>query len=100
MSSINEDQPTLNLIADAVGRYAQDHNAYPVSLESLVPAYLNEVPVTTSGHAFIYDPYTGITWHPALKMQGSSTQTAPSSSGTIMDNYSDGQMQIMDNLGL
>lgn len=44
----------VQIIVEAIEEYYQDHSEYPESLEVLIPAYLQELPLTISGDLFDY----------------------------------------------
>jgi len=63
--SFAEDLKTIQVVRGAIGRYQKDNRRNPPSLQSLVPKYLTEVPQTSSGQDFYYDPATGTVYHPS-----------------------------------
>lgn len=63
--SFAEDLKTIQKIRGAIGNYHKDNKRLPPSLQSLTPKYLSEVPKTSTGQDFYYDPVTGIVYHPS-----------------------------------
>ena len=47
----------MKRITDALIRYKAKKGEYPVSLNDLVPEYVDQVPETPWGHPFLYRPY-------------------------------------------
>ena len=47
----------MKRITDALIRYKTKKSEYPVSLNDLMPEYLDQVPETPWGHPFLYRPY-------------------------------------------
>ena len=114
------DQQKLQQIHAAIVQYWQQQRRYPPSLDALVPQYLDEVPRTASGHAFLYDPNTATVSLPPQAMQqqhhapqgghgftpqqgGSATSGAHGYAGRRMDNitgqHDQRQQQMMNELG-
>lgn len=54
-----QDQVNRDTMRQAIGVYAAETGTYPVSLRSLVPEYLAEVPVSPDGTPYDYDPISG-----------------------------------------
>ena len=48
---------SMKRITDALIRYKAKKAEYPLSLDSLVPSYLEQVPEAPWGHPFLYRPY-------------------------------------------
>ena len=76
----NADRDTMAGLRDSIYDYADWTGYYPGSLEALVPDYLRYVPVTTSGHAYVYNPMDGSLRHPA---QSPGRRVAPVNSGSV-----------------
>lgn len=53
------DTEKLQTLAQAVQKYGQATGRYPVSLWSLVPQYVPQLPKTANGRDFLYDPRNG-----------------------------------------
>lgn len=53
------DAQKLQTLAEAVQRYGRETGRYPVSLWSLVPNYVPQLPKTANGLDFLYDPRNG-----------------------------------------
>lgn len=53
------DAQKLQTLAEAVQRYGRETGRYPVSLWSLVPNYVPQLPKTAGGQDFLYDPRNG-----------------------------------------
>jgi hypothetical protein len=83
------DAVRMETLNKAVASYARDNNAYPNTLNDMVPKYLAEVPVTSTNKPFEYYPSTGTIINPAAvaaeQAQGKSAAGtgAGSSSGGI-----------------
>jgi len=60
-----QDQEALAKLKVGVLDYWTSKRAYPKSLYALVPEFIDQVPATSSGQAFIYDPQTARVYHPA-----------------------------------
>jgi len=56
----------MKRITDALIRYKTKKSEYPVSLNELMPDYLDQVPDTPWGHPFLYRPYVS---HPIEDLQ-------------------------------
>lgn len=63
--SFAEDLKSIQIIRGAIGKYQKDNKRLPPSLQSLAPKYLSEVPKTSTGQDFYYDPATGTVYHPS-----------------------------------
>ena len=59
------DLESMNRLRVAIDLYGRNTGYYPPSLPALVPNYIQELPRTESGQAFVYDPQTGTVYHPA-----------------------------------
>ncbi|GMW01367.1 MAG: hypothetical protein AMXMBFR84_25040 [Candidatus Hydrogenedentota bacterium] len=87
MQSGETDMQKLQRLQAAVTQYWQQTGGYyPPTLQSLVPAYLKDVPKTSGGLDFIYDPRTATVFHPnpqqlAQPMPHGGQANAPRSSG-------------------
>lgn len=64
-----QDQQNLQALSQAIIRYGQATGYYPGSLEQLAPNFIQHVPTTSSGHAFVYHPQTGALYHPVQLQQ-------------------------------
>lgn len=60
-----QDQQNMRAILEAINEYGLATGYYPDSLAQLVPRFIQSVPITSSGHGFLYDPPTGTLYHPA-----------------------------------
>jgi len=70
------DAVRMETINKAVASYARDNNAYPNTLNDMVPKYLAEVPVTSTNKPFEYYPSTGTIINPAAVAAEQQGQTA------------------------
>jgi hypothetical protein len=43
-----------NLIVNALDAYYEEHGAYPLTLDELVPAYISKIPVVITGQEYEY----------------------------------------------
>ena len=76
----DDDRNTMAMLRDSIYDYADWTGYYPGSLEALIPDYLRYVPVTTSGHTYVYNPMDGSLRHPA---QSPGRRVAPINSGSV-----------------
>ena len=67
--SFAEDLKTIQQVRGAIGRFKKDTGRFPPSLHALTPKYLAEIPKTSGGQDFLYDPATGIVHHPSQAPQ-------------------------------
>ncbi|MDQ1257744.1 MAG: hypothetical protein QG656_2350 [Candidatus Hydrogenedentes bacterium] len=58
------DEERIAKIREAMNRYGRAVGFYPVTLQSLVPQYLSEVPLTAAGQNFMYNNKDGSIWVP------------------------------------
>ncbi len=72
-----QDQEALNKLKVGVLDYWTSKRAYPPSLYALVPEFIDQVPTTSSGQAFVYDPQTARVYHPAELNARANTPAAP-----------------------
>lgn len=71
-----QDQEALNKLKVGVLDYWTSKRAYPPSLYALVPEFIDQVPATSSGQAFVYDPQAARVYHPSeLNAQMNSPAT-------------------------
>lgn len=59
-----DDRNSLAALDKAVYAYWESTGRYPPSLEALAPRYIQQVPLTSTGEAFIYDAQIGAIYHP------------------------------------
>ena len=76
----DDDRNTMMILRDSIDEYADWTGYYPGSLDALVPDYIQYVPVTTSRHAYVYNPADGSLQHPA---QSLGRRVAPVNSGSV-----------------
>jgi signal transduction histidine kinase len=67
-------------IASALRRFYRDTKRVPHSLWELAPDYLENVPKTSDGRAFVYDPRSASIFHPA-QFDRRAQQPGPRSQG-------------------
>lgn len=72
-----QDQEALNKLKVGVLDYWTTKRAYPKSLYALVPEFIDQVPTTSSGQAFVYDPRTARVYHPAELNAQMNTPATP-----------------------
>lgn len=58
------DRDALAALDKAVYAYWEATGLYPPSLQALAPTYIQRVPMTSAGEAFVYDPQIGAIYHP------------------------------------
>ena len=79
------DAVRMETINKAVASYARDNNAYPNTLNDMVPKYLAEVPVSSTNAPFEYYPSTGTIINPAAvaaeQAQGKTASSPSRGSG-------------------
>lgn len=77
-----EDREALQKLKAAVLDYWTSKKVYPSSLYALAPEFLDSIPATSSGQAFVYDPQTARVYHPAeLAPQPGAMHTPQTGSG-------------------
>ena len=54
---INAGKEQAQEILDAIQRFNIDNNKFPLKLDELVPEYLNEIPITTTGQPYSYKQF-------------------------------------------
>ena len=72
-----QDQEALNKLKVGVLDYWTSKRAYPPSLYALVPEFIDQVPATSSGQAFVYDAQAGRVYHPAELKAQTNASPAP-----------------------
>ena len=72
-----QDIASLEALHGAITRYWQVTQAYPPSLQALVPTYITAIPKTTDGRDFLYDPRTAALSHPSQAWPAAPPQHAP-----------------------
>ena len=58
------DRNSLAALDAAIYAYWESTGRYPPSLQALAPTYIQSVPTTSAGEAFLYDVQTGAIYHP------------------------------------
>lgn len=76
------DASRMETINKAVASYARENNAYPRTLDEMVPKYLAEVPLNSTNTPFEYYPSTGTIINPAaVAAEQAQGQTATGPAG-------------------
>ena len=70
---VPEDLRKMRALSAAIQQHARRTRQFPSNLEMLAPNYFAEVPRTSTGQAFLYNPQTGRIGHP----QATTTPQAP-----------------------
>ena len=70
-------------VQQAVNTYARAAGAYPLSLDTLVPGYLESIPRSSTGKAFPYNYETGQVSLPYTPPSGEKLTIAPASGGGV-----------------